>query len=92
LHKDGRGFSDSGQPCQTIISKVMSLGASKGRVAQIQQERGQPCPRFAKTLGEHQNPGKWITPTQRSRAPGLWATRPQVVPEPRFLFGFGMTY
>jgi hypothetical protein len=47
-----------------------------GRVAQIEQERGQPCPRVANTLEGLQNLCQTDRTDSAVRAPGLWATRP----------------
>ena len=50
---------------------------AEGRVAQIGQERGQPCPRIANPLEDLQNLCKMDHADSAVRAPGLWATRPE---------------
>ena len=51
------------------------MGATGGRVAQIEQERGQLCPHVANTLEDLQNPGKMDRADSAVRAPSFWATR-----------------
>jgi hypothetical protein len=49
---------------------------ASGRVAQIEQERGQPCPRVANPLEDLPNLCKMDRADSAVRAPGLWTTRP----------------